>query len=203
MSTQQQSQFFESSSSRWLANQAASSANMIEKMVRAELRQGDFSKMHERVARIEELVREHVLETARERELLLLAALFVEGGGDTRTAYRLSGKLVADKGRLERSFLGSLRRFRARLALNRGDTKEARAEVTLTERVVMETARGLGEITETIDHEDLANARSCMTSSGCRTSDESAVFELLSALACVSLNDVGGAAALAHLYNSH
>ncbi len=33
--------------------------------------------------------------------------------------------------------------------------------------------------------------------------DESASFELLSALACVSLNDVGGAAALAHLYNSH
>src|SRR6185369_12966753 len=111
------------------------------------------------------------------------------------------------------------------------DTKEARAEVTLTERVVMEMPRGLGEITETIDHEnlsnvtaatwlvsaevslaekqvdqalqDLANARSCMTASGCRVSDEIALFELLSALACVSLNDVGGAAALAHLYQLH
>jgi DNA-binding NtrC family response regulator len=227
MSTQQP-QFSElTSSSRWLANQASSSANMIERMVRQELRQGDFSKLRERVARIEELVGEHVLETARERELLLLAAVFLEGGGETRAAYRLAGKLLADKERLERSFLSSLRRFRARLALNRGDIKEARAEVTLTERVVMETLRGLGQITETIDDEDLsnvtaatwlvsaevslaegqvdqalqdlANARSC----GCRTSDESALFELLSALACVSLNDSGGAAALANQYQSH
>jgi hypothetical protein len=231
MSTQQQSQFFGSSSSRWLANQAASSANMIEKMVREELRRGDFSKMHERVTRIEELVNEHVLETARERELLLLAAVLLEGGGETRGAYRLSGKLLADKERLEYSFLSSLRRFKVRLALNCGDIKEARAEVALTERVVMETLRGLGEISETVDQEDLshvtaatwlvsaevslaegeldqvlqdlANARSCMTVSGCLVPDESASFELLSALACVSLNDVGGAAALAHLYNSH
>jgi len=200
---------------------------MIEKMVREELRRGDYSKMNERVTRIEELVSEHVLETARERELLLLAALLLEGAGETRAAYRLAGKLLADKERLEHSFLSSLRRFRARLALNRGDIKEARTEVTLTERVVMETLRGLGQITETIDHEDLsnvtaatwlvsaevslseseldqalqdlANARSC----GCRTPDESASFELLSALACVSLNDSGGAAALAQLYQCH
>ena len=227
MSTHQRSEFFESSGSRWLANQAASSASMIEKMVREELRQGDFSKLAARVSRIEELVGQHDLETARERGLLLLAAAFLEGAGETRAAYRLAGKLLADKERLEHSFLGSLRRFRARLALNRGDVKEARAEVTLTERVVMETLRGLGQITESIDDEDLsnvtaatwlvsaevslaegeldqalqdlANARSC----GCRTSDENALFELLSALACASLNDSGGAAALAHLYQSH
>jgi DNA-binding NtrC family response regulator len=42
-----------------------------------------------------------------------------------------------------------------------------------------------------------------MSVSGCRIPDENVLFELLSALACVSLNDVGGAAALAHLYNSH
>jgi hypothetical protein len=78
---------------------------MIEKMVREELRRGDFSKMVERVRRIEELVSEHVLETRRERELLLLAALLLEGGGETRGAYRLSGKLLADKERLEHSFL--------------------------------------------------------------------------------------------------
>lgn len=227
MSTQQL-QFYEStSSSRWLANQAGSSANMIERMVRQELRQGDFSKMHARVARIEELVGEHVLETAQERELLLLAAVFLEGGGDTRAAYRLAGKLLADKERLDRAFLSSLRRFRARLALNRGDIKEARAEVTLTERVVMETLRGLGQVTETIDDEDLSNVTAATwlvsaevslaegepdqalqdlanaRSSGWRTSDENALFELLSALACVSLNDRGGAAALAHLYQSH
>ena len=227
MSTQQPQVFELSSGSRWLSNQASSSADMIEKMVRQELRQGDFSKMAERVSRIEELVGEHVLETVRERELLLVAAVFLEGGGETRAAYRLAGRLLADKERLDQSFLSSLRRFRARLALNRGDIKEARAEVTLTERVVMETLRGLGEITETIDDEDLskvtaatwlvsaevslaegevdqalqdlANARSC----GCRKADENALFELLSALACVSLNDSGGAAALAHLYQAH
>lgn len=227
MSTQQPQVFELSSGSRWLTNQAGSSADMIEKMIRQELRHGDFSKMAERVSRIEELVGEHVLETVRERELLLLAAVFLEGGGETRAAYRLAGRLLADKERLEQSFLSSLRRFRARLALNRGDIKEARAEVTLTERVVMETLRGLGEITETIDEEDLskvtaatwlvsaevslaegevdqalqdlANARSC----GCRKADENALFELLSALACVSLNDSGGAAALAHLYQAH
>lgn len=96
MSTQQP-QFYEStSSSRWLVNQASSSANMIERMVRQELRQGDFSKMPARVARIEELVGEHVLEAAQERELLLLAAVFLEGGGETRAAYRIAGKLLAD-----------------------------------------------------------------------------------------------------------
>ena len=227
MSTQQPQIYESTSSSRWLANQASSSANMIERMVRHELRQGDFSNMPARVARIEELVGEHVLEITQERELLLLAAVFLEGGGDTRAAYRIAGKLLAEKERLQRSFLSSLRRFRARLALNRGDVKEARAEVTLTERVVMETLRGLGQVTETIDDEDLsnvtaatwlvsaevslaegeldqalqdlANARSC----GCRTADENVLFELLSALACVSLKDSGGAAALAHLYHSH
>jgi hypothetical protein len=96
MSTQQ-SQFFKvSSGSRWLANQAASSASMIEKMIREELRRGDFSNMHERVARVEELVNEHDLETARGRDLLLLAALLLEGGGETRAAYRIAGKLLAD-----------------------------------------------------------------------------------------------------------
>ena len=67
MSTQQSELFEVSSGSRWLANQADSSANMIERMVREELRRGDFSKMVERVTRIEELVSEHVLETRRER----------------------------------------------------------------------------------------------------------------------------------------
>jgi hypothetical protein len=88
----------------------------------------------------------------------------------------------------------------------------------------------LGQVTETIDHEDLskvtaatwllsaeislaereldqalqdlANARGGMAN-GYGSPDESALFELLSALVCVSLNDSGGAAALAHLYYSH
>lgn len=216
--------------SRWLTNQAESSASMVDKMVRAELRRGDFSNKDERVRRIEELVNEHVLETKRERELLLLAAMLVEGSGDTRSAYRFVGRLSAEEERLDHAFLSSLRRFRTRLALNRGDRVEARAEVSVTERIVLETLRGLGEVNETVDLEDvstvttetwllsaevslaeknldqalqdLANARSCMAGSA-PVSDESVMFELLSALVCVNLNDSVGAPALAHLYQSH
>ena len=156
MSTHTSQLFSTSPGSRWLTNQAVSSAGMVDKMAREDLRRGHFSEMDGRVARIEEMVNEHVLEAEHERELLLLAALLLEGGGETRRAYRIAGRLLADKERLEHSFLSSLRRFRARLALNRGDVKEARVEVTLTERVVMETLRGLGQVTETIDHEDLS-----------------------------------------------
>ena len=230
MSIQQSELFKTASSSRWLANQAESSANMIEKMIREELRRGDFSKMPERVARIEELVNEHVLESGRERELLLLAAILLEGGGETRGAYRFAGRLLAEKERLDQAFLSRLRRFRIRLALNRGDLVEARAEVSLTERIVMETLRGLGEVKETVDQEDvskvtvatwllsaevslaekkldqalqdLANARSCMGAAA-QNSDESVIFELLSALVCVNLDDTGGAPALAYLYQRH
>lgn len=230
MSIQESELFKGASSSRWLAHQAASSANMIEKMVREELRRGDFSRMPERVGRIEELVNEHVLESGRERELLLLAAMLLEGGGETRAAYRFAGRLLSEKERLDQAFLSCLRRFRIRLALNRGDLVEARAEVSLTERVVMETLRGLGEVNETVDHEDvskvtvatwllsaevslaekkldqalqdLANARSCMGGAA-QSSDESVMFELLSALVCVNLDDTGGAPALAYLYQRH
>ena len=216
--------------SRWLTNQAESSASMIDKMVRAELRRGDFSNKDERVRRIEELVNEHVLETKRERELLLLAAMLLEGSGDTRAAYRFVGRLSAEEERLDQVFLSSLRRFRTRLALNRGDRVEARSEVSVTERIVLETLRGLGEVNETVDLEDvstvttetwllsaevslaeknldqalqdLANARSCMAGSP-PISDESVMFELLSALVCVNLNDSVGAPALAHLYQRH
>lgn len=216
--------------SRWLTNQAESSASMVDKMVRAELRRGDFSNKDERVRRIEELVNEHVLETKRERELLLLAAMLLEGSGDTRAAYRFVGRLSAEEERLDQAFLSSLRRFRTRLALNRGDRVEARAEVSVTERIVLETLRGLGEVNETVDLEDvstvttetwllsaevslaeknldqalqdLANARSCMAGSP-PISDESVMFELLSALVCVNLKDSVGAPALAHLYQRH
>lgn len=230
MSTHESELFKSVSSSRWLANQAASSANMIEKMIREELRRGDFSNMAERERRIDELVNEHLLESGRERELLLLAATLLEGGGETRAAYRFAGRLLAEKQRLDQAFLSRLQRFRIRLALNRGDLVEARAEVSLIERVVIETSGELGEVNETVDQEDvskvtvatwllsaevslaekkldqarqdLANARSCMGAAA-QNFDESVMFELLSALVCVNLDDAGGAPALAHLYQRH
>ncbi len=230
MSIQESELYKTSLTSRWLTNQAESSANMIHKMVREELRRGDFSRKDERVRRIEELVNEHRLETKHERELLLLAAMLLEGGGDTRGAYRFVGRLLAEKERLDQAFLSALRRFRTRLALNRGDLVEARAEVALIERIVLETLRGLGEVNETIDAEDvsnvtaatwllsaevslaeknldqalqdLSNARSCM-GSGAQISDEIVMCELLSALVYVNLGDDVGAPALAHLYQRH
>lgn len=224
------SDFLNGSRSRYLVSQALSSAGMIERMVKDDLRRGDFSEMGARVARIEELVSEHVLEAEHERNLLLAAAFLLEGGGDTRRAHRIAGRLLADQDRLGHSFLSALRRFRVRLALNRGHVREARSEVTLIERVVMETLRGLGKVSETVDHEDvskvtaatwllsaevclaegrfeqafqdLANARSCMES-GLKSPDEGAMFELVSALVCVGLGDHSGPPALAYLYHLH
>ena len=219
-----------SSGFRFHASQAVSSASMVETMVKDELRRGDFSEIGVRVQRIEELVNEHLLEAERERSLLLLAAELLEGAGETRKAYQLTGRLLADKERLGHSFLSALRRFRARLALNAGDIATARAEVSLTERVVMERLRGLGEVEQTIDDqdlskvtvatwllsaeislaereydrslEDLANARSCL-SGGVKSIDESVMFELLSALVLVGIGDGTGAPALAYLYELH
>ena len=219
------------SGSRFHVSQAVSSARMVETMVKDELRRGDFSQTQGRVGRIEELVNEHLLEPEQERSLLLLAAELLEGAGDTRKAYQLTGRLLADKERLGHDFLSALRRFRARLALNAGDVASARSEVSVTERTVMETLRGFGEVEQTVDKEDLskvsaatwllsaeislaereyerslqdlANARSCMASGVVKHIDESAMFELLSALVLVGISDGAGAPALAYLYEMH
>jgi DNA-binding NtrC family response regulator len=230
MSTQS-SQFLNSSgASRFHVSQAASSAGMVEAMIIDELRRGNFSQVNVRVERIEELVSENLLETECERKLLLLAAEMLEGSGETRRAYQITGKLLADRERLDESFLSALRRFRARLALNAGDIERARSEVTMTERVVMETLRGLGQVEHTIDGEDLskvtaatwllsaeislaerefeqalqdlANAQSCLCN-GAKSVDESVMFELLSALVLVGNSDAAGAPALAYLYGLH
>jgi DNA-binding NtrC family response regulator len=204
---------------------------MVETMVKDELRRGDFLQVQSRVGRIEELVNEHLLETEQERSLLLLAAELLEGAGETRKAYQLTGRLLADKERLGHDFLSALRRFRVRLALNAGDLVSARSEVSVTERVVMETLRGFGEIEQTVDEDDLskvsaatwllsaeislaereyerslqdlADARSCMSSGVIKHIDESAMFELLSALVLVGMSDGAGAPALAYLYEMH
>jgi DNA-binding NtrC family response regulator len=220
-----------SSGSRFHVSQAVSSARMVETMVKDELRRGDFSQIQGRVERIQELVNEHLLEPEVERSLMLLAAELLEGAGETRQAYQLTGRLLADKERLGHEFLSSLRRFRGRLALNRGDIASARSEVSVTERVVMETLRGFGEVERTVDDEDLskvtaatwllsaeiglaereyerslqdlADARGCMSSAVVKHVDDSVMFELLSALVLVSIGDAAGAPALAYLYKQH
>lgn len=220
-----------SGGSRFHVSQAVSSARMVETMVRDELRRGDFSQTQCRVERIQELVNEHLLESEVERSLMLLAAELLEGAGETRQAYQLTGRLLADKERLGHEFLGALRRFRARLALNGGDVASARSEVSLTERVVMEALRGFGEVERTVDDEDLskvtaatwllsaeiglaereyerslqdlADARGCMSSAVVKHVDDSAMFELLSALVLVGVGDGAGAPALAFLYKQH
>src|SRR5262249_9725840 len=97
--------------------------------------------------------------------------------------------------------------------------------------IVMETLRGFGEIEQTVDEEDLskvsaatwllsaeislaereyerslqdlADARSCMSNCVVKHIDESAIFELLSALVLVGMNDGAGAPVLAYLYEMH
>ena len=216
--------------SRWVINQALSSATMVKKMVELDLRHGDFSNLEARVERIQELVNRHLLEPEYERGLLLLAAKFLEGAGQTRRARRIIGTLLAGKDTLKGKSYWDLRRFRTRLALNGGDLESARWEVDRIECDITETSEGLGVVKEVVDRTDLsfvttstwllsaevslaerklnealqclANALRCMQS-GVKTGDEAAIFELLSALVCAALGDDAGIPALAYLYRVH
>src|SRR5437588_2836661 len=115
--------------SRWVINQALSSATMVKKMVEHELRRGDFSNLEARVERIQELANQRLLDPESECALLLLAAKLLEGAGQTRRARRIIGALLAGKDTLRGKPYWDLRRFRARLALNGGDLAGARWEV--------------------------------------------------------------------------
>src|SRR5438552_7372154 len=216
--------------SRWLINQALSSATMVKKIVEHELRRGDFSNLEARVERIQQLANQHLLEPDDECALLLLAAKFLEGAGQTRRARRIIGTLLAGKDALKGKSYWDLRRFRTRLALNGGDLASARWEVERIECDVTETSEALGVVKEVVDRSDLslvttstwllsaevslaernlneasqclANALSCMQT-GQRISDEAAIFELLSALVAAALGDDAGIPALAYLHRVH
>ena len=99
---------------------------MVKKMVEHELRRGDFSNLEARVERIQQLANQHLLEPDDECALLLLAAKFLEGAGQTRRARRIIGTLLAGKDALKGKSYWDLRRFRARLALNATSLKRAR-----------------------------------------------------------------------------
>lgn len=216
--------------SRWVINQALSSAAMVKQMVENDLRRGDFSNLETRVERIQELVDRHLLKPEYERSLLLLAAKFLEGAGQTRRARRIIGTLLAGKDTLKGKSYWDLRRFRTRLALNGGDLVSARWEVDRIECDITETSEGFGLVKEVVDRSDLslvttstwllsaevslaerklnealqslANALRCMQSD-LKTGDEVANFELLSALVCAALGDDAGIPALAYLYRVH
>src|SRR6266404_4883398 len=216
--------------SRWVINQALSSAAMVKQMVENDLRRGDFSNLETRVERIQELANRHLLEPEYERGLLLLAAKFLESAGQTRRARRIIGTLLAGKDTLRGKSYWDLRRFRTRLALNGGDLASARWEVDRIECDITETSEGFGLVKEVVDRSDLslvttstwllsaevslaerklnealqslANALRCMQS-GVKTADEVAIFELLSALVCAALGDDAGIPALAYLYRVH
>ena len=216
--------------SRWVINQALSSAAMVKQMVENDLRRGDFSNLETRVERIQELVNRHLLAPEYERGLLLLAAKLLEGAGQTRRARRIIGTLLAGKDTLRGESYWNLRRFRTRLALNGGDLASARWEVDRIECDITETSEGFGLVKEVVDRSDLslvatstwllaaevslaernlnealqslANALRCMQS-GVKTADEVAIFELLSALVCTALGDDAGIPALAYLYRVH
>lgn len=199
-------------------------------MILREMRDGDFSHLRERIARIDQLMAGGLLESAVERRLRLLAARFLEGAGDTRRASRLVGTLLSDRDTLQGEFYVELRRFRIRLYLNAGDVESARWEVDRTERDVTETSGTLGQVNEVVDRVDtsrvsvstwlleaevclaegavdgalqcLSSALRCMQS-GSTSVDETAMFELVSALAFYANGDDSGLPALAYLYKTH
>ena len=216
--------------SRWLINQALSSATMVTKMVENDLRHGDFSNLEVRVERIQELVDRQMLKPECERRLLLLAAKFLEGAGQTRRARRIIGTLLAGKDTLRGKSYWDLRRFRTRLALNGGDLVSARWEVNRIECDITETSEGFGVVNEVVDRSDLSQvttstwllsaevslaerklneALQCLANalrrmrSDVKTGDEAVTFELLSALVCAALGDDAGIPALAYLYRVH
>ena len=215
--------------SRFVMNQALSSAQMVERMVVDEMRRGEFSQLEARVARIEELVNQGFLKREDERRLRLLAAKFLEGAGETKRAYRITGLLLADKDTLSRDFFAELRRFRTRLALNVGNLNEARSEVDRIDRLVVRTDEAFGSAKEVVD-EDVSSvtaatwllaAEVALAEGNCslvldvlgrafdcmshivKTAEETAMFELLSALGCFGNGEDASVPALAYLYRVH
>ena len=219
----------ENRNNRFVVTQAESSAQMVSQMVRDEMRRGHFSHVEARVCRIEELVKQGYLTREVERELLLLAAQFLEGAGQTKRAFRFAGLLVADVDTLPKDIYIALRRFRTRLLLNVGQVGEARAEVTSIDRLVLRSDGAFGDTKETIDADTssvtlatwlmtaevclaernpgdaiqaLREAFACIQRDG-QSTGEAVMFELLSALACFVSGDGEGVPALAYLYRVH
>ncbi len=219
----------ENRNNRFVVTQAESSAQMVGQMVRDEMRRGLFSHVEARVSRIEELVKQGYLTREVERELLLLAAQFLEGAGQTKRAFRFAGLLVADVDTLPKDIYVDLRRFRTRLLLNVGQVGEARAEVTSIDRLVLRSDGAFGDTKETIDADTssvtlatwlltaevclaegnpraaiqaLREGFACMQRDG-QSAEEAVMFELLSALSCFVSGDGEGVPALAYLYRVH
>jgi hypothetical protein len=219
----------ENRNNRFVVTQAESSAQMVSQMVRDEMRRGHFSHAEARVSRIEELVKQGYLTREVERELLLLAAQFLEGAGQTKRAFRFAGLLVADVDTLPKDIYIDLRRFRTRLLLNVGQVGEARAEVTSIDRLVLRSDGAFGDTKETIDADTssvtlatwlltaevclaegnpgaaiqaLREGFACLQRDG-QSAEEAVMFELLSALACFVSGDGEGVPALAYLYRVH
>lgn len=219
----------ENRNNRFVVTQAESSAQMVSQMVRDEMRRGHFSHVEARVSRVEELVKQGYLTREVERELLLLAAQFLEGAGQTKRAFRFAGLLVADVDTLPKDIYIDLRRFRTRLLLNVGQVGEARAEVTSIDRLVLRSDGAFGDTKETIDADTssvtlatwlltaevclsegnpadaiqaLREAFACMRRDG-QSTEEAVMFGLLSSLACFVSGDGEGVPALAYLYRAH
>src|SRR5260370_33682016 len=219
----------ENRNNRFVVTQAESSAQMVGQMVRDEMRRGLFSHVEARVSRIEELVKQGYLTREVERDVILLAAQFLEGAGHSKRAFRFAGLLVADVDTLTKDIYIDLRRLRTRLLLNVGQVGEARAEVTSIDRLVLRSDGAFGDTKETIDAdtssvtlatwlltaevcmaegnpgaaiEALRAAFACMQREG-QSTEGTVMFELLSALACFVSGDSEGVPALAYLYRVH
>src|SRR5260370_34812865 len=140
----------ENRDNKFVVKQAEGSAHQGSSMVRDEMLRGNFCEVEARVSRIEEVVRQGCISREQELNLLLLAAKFLEGAGQTKKAFRLVGRLVADSGTLPGEIYLAVGRFRTRLLLNVGQVEGARAEIACLERDVLLSEGAMGETKETV-----------------------------------------------------
>lgn len=152
--------------SQWHVNQAESSASMLEKLMLDDIRAGEYFAALDRAREVDELVKQHLLETSTSLKLQLLAAKLLELGVQalndeySRKVDYYVGSIFAS-GQLLGEVKDESERFRVRLWLNRGNMERARSFVDRLDKRISSIKGGIGQpITErTEDNESKITAR--------------------------------------------
>lgn len=216
--------------SQWHVNQAQSSVRMLERMIGEDLRRGETAQARRRLHRVEEILGQQILKVQDTAPLMLLAARLAEVVCDYRKTDLYIGRVLAAEWLLRGEIKFAIDRFCVRLALNRGETADARYLVDRIERMVTLVPTGHNsqhhEIIDRDDEQvsavtwmlsaevslietdyaraeaDLARARGKFAPLP-PTHDEAVHYELLTALAELHRDAGVGARMLAYLYHTH
>ncbi|MEJ7617070.1 MAG: hypothetical protein WKF30_08960 [Pyrinomonadaceae bacterium] len=203
---------------------------MLERIIGEDLRRGDFAEARKRLARVEDILAQQVLKVQDTAPLQLLSARLADAIGDTRKTDLYIGRILAAEWLLRGEIKFAIDRFCVRLALNRGETADARYLVDRIERMVtlISASRG-SQHEEIIDkQDDQVSAATWMLSAEVAlqegapkradfdleraedkfavyppSPDDVALFDLLAGLARMHQEDPEGAAALGSLYRTH